>query len=131
MQKLELFHAHHNFIHGKIPIEFYTLKKLKYVNFNYNNLTGKISKKVGELTELITFLFEKNLLKGPLPSTLKNLKNLRDFHIFDSYPSRMILSPRGFLRKKFECDFNILPSLGIQCVCWDEEEEEVEEEEER
>ena len=75
-----------------------------------------------------TFLFEKNLLKGPLPSTLKNLKNLKDFHIFDSYPSRMILSPRGFLRKKFECDFDVLPGLGIQCVCWDEVDEEEEEE---
>jgi Leucine-rich repeat (LRR) protein len=123
LHSLELFYLQNNFLHGVVPQEICTLKTLKFLNLSQNNLNGKLPNNLGDLEKLEILIVGNNFITGPLPQSLSKLINLKDFFVFNSYPSIQIArDKRGFLRKKFEIDFILLPGMGVNCLCWDDDE---------
>lgn len=76
---------------GVIPEELYNLSKLRVLNLRMTGITGGLSAKIGQLTEmdtlnLRTFAFEQNvypyvrntvLMTGELPKEIGNLRKMR------------------------------------------------------
>ncbi len=90
LRALDLKYNYH--LKGEIPEELFNLKKLKALYLGFTSLTGKLSSKIGQLTELDTLSlrtspwdhfseegFEKNelVLQGDLPKEIGLLKNIR------------------------------------------------------
>jgi len=59
-----------------IPEELYNLTKLKNLYFNYNEMEGSLSPRIGDLTALENIYMFHNKISGPLPSEIGNLPEL-------------------------------------------------------
>jgi hypothetical protein len=64
----------------RLCIIYFPLLFTEYIGVSLTRITGSISAKVGELTNLQAFRAEKSLLDGPLPDSLKELTDMRTFH---------------------------------------------------
>jgi Leucine-rich repeat (LRR) protein len=68
---------HSNNLTGTIPIEFWNLTALQYLNFNSNQLSGNISPEIGNLTNLKVIELGWNKLSGSIPLEVWGIINLR------------------------------------------------------
>lgn len=67
---------------GEVPEEVFTLTKLTDLYFQSNDLTGTFSDNYTQLTNLKNLYINNNLnLKGSLPASIGNLKNLESINI--------------------------------------------------
>jgi Leucine-rich repeat (LRR) protein len=74
-----------NKLTGEIPETVYDLVKLEYLYFQNDNLTGALSPKLGQLTELIQLYVDRNTnMTGGIPKEIGNLKKLERINISQS-----------------------------------------------
>ncbi len=65
-------------VEGPIPDEIYNLSKLELLSLNNNNLTGSISPKIAQLTNVFAFAAENNKnLTGDLPKEIGQMQKLQ------------------------------------------------------
>lgn len=64
-----------------------------------NNLSGRIPRQFGNLTNLVSLGLSQNQLSGTIPSSLGNLKSLRFMYYYYSLSLELSLSKLG------ECDY--------------------------
>ncbi|KAK3156719.1 hypothetical protein QOZ80_2AG0110950 [Eleusine coracana subsp. coracana] len=67
---LEHLNLSHNALHGTVPPELGSLRRLQMFNLVHNNLTGTIPASVGNLTSLIVLSLTNNNLAGAIPGAL-------------------------------------------------------------
>jgi hypothetical protein len=48
---------------------------------------GRIPKNIGDLSRLRVFRLSNNNIRGPVPLSMARLLNLKDFHVFKSFPA--------------------------------------------
>lgn len=117
-KNLKILYLHRNKLKGNLPEEICSLTKLQRLNLSYNNFEGILPENIGQLSETLeSFMLTDNDIKGPVPASLKELKNLKDFHIFKDYPSELPL-PMAFNKKAFQKIYEFGPSFGINSVHW-------------
>jgi Leucine-rich repeat (LRR) protein len=77
--QLEVLILSNNLLNGTLPSWVYTIPSLRYLNLDYNQLTGYI----GEFQHnaLLTLSLSNNKLHGPLPMSISNLVRLRVLYI--------------------------------------------------
>lgn len=74
----------------------------------------------GNLLNLESLILNNNAFKGPMPLSINNIKKLRDFHVFKSYPSEMMnYGQTAFHRQDFDRVYVFGPSVGIDSIHWD------------
>ncbi|KAJ3293994.1 hypothetical protein HDU79_011667 [Rhizoclosmatium sp. JEL0117] len=61
---------------GTIPMELWTLTKLKHLDLRNGNLRGPLSPSIGLLANLHTLDLKQNKLSGTIPSTLSDCTHL-------------------------------------------------------
>ena len=82
MDKLQTFQAVGSKVKGAFPEWLYDMTSLKAVRLNSNNITGALSDKLGQLTNLTDLYLNGNKnLGGTLPSTIGQLTNLVSINI--------------------------------------------------
>ena len=69
-----------NNLRGRISPELGNLTDLSYLLLNGNELEGPVPAEIGNLTQLVTVSFGWNPLSGPLPQSLTGLTELGLFH---------------------------------------------------
>lgn len=110
---LRVLHLKHNYhIDGTIPEGIYELTKLKTLDMSFTGLTGKLSPKVGQLTELDSlnlwtgpwdlrksgnFLPNPRRLSGELPKELGKLTKARYISVYNQGFSGLIPAELGNL----------------------------------
>lgn len=76
------FRVNSNKLKGSIPESIYDLPKLQKLYFQNNNLSGSLSSKLGNLTELTEFYIDRNVnLGGSIPASIGNLTKLVSINI--------------------------------------------------
>ena len=71
-----------NKLAGEIPDAVYSLSKLEKLYFQNDNLTGALSSKLGQLTELTELYVDRNAnMTGSIPKEIGNLKKLARLNI--------------------------------------------------
>ncbi|VEU40520.1 unnamed protein product [Pseudo-nitzschia multistriata] len=84
-KKLRILHAYKNAFGGKkIPDEIFDISTLTDINLSDSMLSGPLSKKVGQLTNLQRIALDRNSLSGELPDQLGQLKALKELEISDN-----------------------------------------------
>ena len=74
-----------NQLTGDIPDAVYSLSKLEYLYFQNDNLTGSLSPKLGQLTNLIQLYVDRNAnMTGGSPKEIGNLKKLERINLSQS-----------------------------------------------
>lgn len=74
---------------------------------------------VGALIRLELLILHGNDILGPIPRSLSELTNLRDFSCFDNCPTEGFRLNRAFCRRTFERLYVTTPNLGVDTVFWD------------
>ncbi len=69
-------HLGGNNLNGTIPLSFWNLTGLTYVNFYYNEISGAIPTEIENLTSLTNLDISYNQLIGSIPPEISNLENL-------------------------------------------------------
>ncbi|KAJ8765613.1 hypothetical protein K2173_014735 [Erythroxylum novogranatense] len=75
-KKLRYMNFQGNQIRGIIPTEIGNLISLEYLSFEENHLTGSIPNSIGKLENLYGLYLRRNKLSGSIPSTLGNVTSL-------------------------------------------------------
>ena len=77
---------------GSIPVEIFSLSRLRYLNLPHNHLTGMISVEIGGLEYLESLDLSRNNLSGEIPQSMANLTFLGDLNLPYNNLSRIIPS---------------------------------------
>ena len=82
MDKLQTFQAVGSKVKGVFPEWLYDMTSLKAVRLNGNNITGELSDKLGQLTNLTDLYLNNNKnLSGTIPAAIGQLKNLVSINV--------------------------------------------------
>ena len=119
MRRLEVLYLQDNMLSGLLPDTVCSLSRLRRLNLSRNSFRGLIPFNIGNLSRLESLLLTDNSFVGPVPLSLAELKCLRDFHVFRSYPSEFAQQPLAFNREEFERLYVFAPSYGINSLHWD------------
>lgn len=82
-----MLYLQNNRIPGKVPAELCLCTKLDMCNMSNNQLNGHIPKNIGDMARLRVFRLTNNNIRGPVPLSMARLLNLKDFHVFKSFPA--------------------------------------------
>ena len=81
-----------------LPAEFGNLISLKFLDLQYNQLTGTIPEGLGRLVNLIHLCLSDNYLSGNIPVSFTNLINLEDYN---STAIFFLICAYGKIQEKF------------------------------
>eukprot|EP00535_Pseudo-nitzschia_heimii_P011278 CAMPEP_0197199406 /NCGR_PEP_ID=MMETSP1423-20130617/33868_1 /TAXON_ID=476441 /ORGANISM="Pseudo-nitzschia heimii, Strain UNC1101" /LENGTH=743 /DNA_ID=CAMNT_0042653263 /DNA_START=97 /DNA_END=2325 /DNA_ORIENTATION=+ len=97
--RLKFVALHENKLSGAIPSTIANLRQLSHLDLTHNRLTGTIPIELERLHDTLTYLFlgENNYQKGPIPSFVYALKNLRELSLKGSKLSGTISRVIGAL----------------------------------
>jgi len=123
LSAIELLYLNKNQLTGTIPHEIGLLTTLKFLKLSNNNISGCVPDSVSNLTKLQLCVMSNNRIHGPAPRNLTTLTSLVDFHIFTSYPSLSLSTPRSFQPDTFQRMYGWGPSIGIDSLHWPMDEE--------
>ncbi|KAG6692159.1 hypothetical protein I3842_10G099500 [Carya illinoinensis] len=73
--------AENKFSGSQLPSSLFKCKQLQYLNLESNNLKGKLSPEIGNLTKLIFLDLAYNNFEGAIRSEIGNLQNLEYFDL--------------------------------------------------
>ncbi|KAF7813882.1 receptor-like protein kinase 5 [Senna tora] len=108
--KLEYLDLSNNYFVGKIPDDIDRLANLQFLSLNGNNFSGDIPASIGRLKELRTLQLSYCLFNGTYPDEIGNLSNLEVLYI---YQNRLLLPskfPSSFIQLKNMKDFQMFES---------------------
>ena len=57
---------------GTIPEELYNKKEIELIDLEFNEMSGTLSKRIGELTNIIGLALGSNIFEGTIPSEIGN-----------------------------------------------------------
>ena len=109
-----------NSFYGTIPIHIGNLSKMiTILELGSNYFTGLIPHQLGLLTSLISLTLASNHLRGSIPPTIANLRNLTTLYLYENKLSGSIPHEIGLLRSLNDLDLSnnnlsglIPPSIG-------------------
>jgi len=119
LKRLAVLYVQYNQCGGFLPVELCTLTRLRRLNLAHNGLRGLIPHDIGFLTNLESLILIGNNIIGPVPLSIANLRKLRDFDVFQPYPSET--SRPLFDKHAFKRQFVFGPRCGINSVHWEYE----------
>ncbi len=121
LNKLDVLYLQHNKFDGEFYLSRCTgFSSLRLLNLAHNNLGGAIPEEIGMMKKLVSLILEGNKFKAPLPKSLSELVNLKDFSVFKNFPAETTQLPRGFNRRKFERIHVFGPKIGLDNVHFNE-----------
>jgi Leucine-rich repeat (LRR) protein len=118
LSSLQLLYLDHNSIAGSIGPEICSLKSLKFLNLSHNRLCGVLPTDFGDLVNLEVCVISGNQIIGPVPQSMSQLTNLKDFHVFNQWPSEFTEMPRSFKSFTFRRLYRDALSLEMDSLCW-------------
>jgi Leucine-rich repeat (LRR) protein len=107
-----------NAIPGKLPVALTLLKKLEMCNISHNMLNGHLPKDLGDCARLKVLRLTGNNIRGPVPLSMARLLNLKDFHIFKSFPAEDTEVPRAFSAVAYDRVYRFGTAAGMDHVHW-------------
>ena len=117
MQNLTSLNMAQTYLSGEIPDEMYDCSNLRTIELghyainelgepfdatyipNYKGLSGEISDKIGNLTQLVTLGLNDNDLSGAIPTTIAQCANLENLYLADNNLTETIPANIGDLSK--------------------------------
>lgn len=118
LSSLELLYMNDNSVTGAIGSAICTLERLRFLNLSDNHLCGVLPADFGNLVNLELCVLSDNQITGPVPASMSRLTNLRDFHIFNQWPSEAVALPREHKSFAFKRLYLDSLSLHIDSLCW-------------
>jgi Leucine-rich repeat (LRR) protein len=120
LNSLELLYLQNNSIKGEIENQISCLVSLRFFNLSNNQIKGKLPPNFGELRKLETCILSNNQIIGPIPKSLSEICNLKDFHIFNQWPSESMSLPREFKSLTYRRLYKDALLLRFDSLSWDE-----------
>ncbi|XP_030553029.2 MDIS1-interacting receptor like kinase 2-like [Rhodamnia argentea] len=100
LTRLSLLYLGNNMISGELdPCLFSNWTKLRFLELQNNNFTGKIPSEIGLLTDLVELAICNNRLNGSIPHEIGNLKHLDAIALYGNYLTGPIPASIGNLTR--------------------------------
>ena len=122
MKALKVLHLQNNNITGELPDGLSELTHMDNFNIANNQITGRLPSFIGNWTGCRIFMCTGNDIKGPVPRSVSRMINLKDFHIFESYPCDDCYLNKAYTEKCFDRVYRWGTSVGVDHVHWREDE---------
>ena len=122
MKSLTVLHLQKNNISGALPESLCELTNMDNFNISHNQITGRLPSFIGNWSRCRIFMCTGNDIKGPVPASISKMINLKDFHIFESFPCDDCYLNKAYSENCFDRVYRWGTSVGVDHVHWREEE---------